>query len=136
MEIKYVRKMICRKILKKGIVFLGITIITSFTLSLTDFLTFSIITYIWTLWAFDIFEYFTLIKIERKFKNIWSITLSLYIIIILIGLTSLSVIIDRPENENIYIAVIVSIINGILFIINTIISIKNFANILRIYYPN
>ncbi|MHB9295227.1 hypothetical protein PilKf_00968 [Pillotina sp. SPG140] len=136
MELNIEKRRLFKRILRRGILFLGITIITNLTLFWTGFLTFSIIMYIWTLWAFDVFEYFAQIPIAQKYVKILASTLSFYIIIVIIGVTSFIMIIDRIENYSMYIiAIIVTIISGILFIMNTIISVRNLLKIIQIYYP-
>jgi len=128
------RKKLLIKIICQFIIFSFISIIVWFTWWWTAFLSFIPFAIIWTFWWFNIFEFITSINIELKYRSIWAIINGLFVLFIVIGITTYSMAFDTGGNIKNIKSMIIFITNIILSIVSLIVFIINIINIVKKYY--
>jgi hypothetical protein len=128
------KKKLLIKIICQLIIFSFISIIVWFTWWWTAFLSFIPFAIIWTYWWFNIFEFITSISIELKYRNIWAIINGLFVLFIVVGVTTFSMAFDTGDNNINIKPMVIFITNIILIIVSLIIFIINIINIVKKYY--
>jgi hypothetical protein len=128
------RKILLLKIIIELIIFSFISLIVFFTWWFTAFLSFVPFAIIWTFWWFNVFEFITSLKIESKYRIIWSIMNGLFILFIVIGITLYYMAFDTVDNTIDVKYFILFIVDIVLLLISFVIFVINIIHIVKKYY--